>query len=76
MNGRRRQMEAAAIALGCAIHGVPFLAVKDIANKELLRPTTSGTALGVACGDQLGKRAALVLATTCGPPTTSMRGAH
>ena len=30
-------MEAAAIALTCASHGVPFLAIKDISNNELLK---------------------------------------
>lgn len=55
-------MEAAAIAMTCASHAVPFLAVKDISNNELLRVTDSGTSLMSQAGPELGRRAgALVL---------------
>jgi len=55
------EMEAAAIALTCASHGVPFLAVKDISNNELLRVTTEEWSAETE--GQLGRRAAaLVLA--------------
>jgi adenosylhomocysteine nucleosidase len=52
-------MEAAAVGLVCASHDVPFLAVKDIVNNELLRATSSGRALLTEVGEhQLGRRAA------------------
>jgi adenosylhomocysteine nucleosidase len=52
-------MEAAAIGLVCASHGVPFLTVKDISNNELLRATRSGMAMLEEIGvDQLARRAA------------------
>lgn len=55
-------MEAAAIALTCASHAVPFLAIKDISNNELLRLTDS--VVFEALGPELGRRAAaLTLAT-------------
>lgn len=50
-------MEAAAIAMTCASHAVPFLTVKDISNNELLRATDSGTAVMIQAGAELGKRA-------------------
>src|SRR5262245_52903280 len=57
-------MEAAAIAQVAAIHGVPFLAVKDISNNEL-RQATAGTARGFPSLDslrlELGRRAALLV---------------
>lgn len=37
------EMEAAALAQVAAFHGVPFLAIKDISNNELLTPTLFGT---------------------------------
>ena len=57
-------MEAAAVALVCASHDVPFLAIKDIVNNELLRATQSGRALLAEVGEhQVGRRsAAFVLA--------------
>ena len=62
-------MEAAAIGLVCASHSVPFLTVKDIANNELLRATTSGKALLDEMGEgQLARRAAsftLAIAGAC-----------
>lgn len=55
-------MEAAAIALTCASHAVPFLALKGISNNELLRVTEPGAFQ--ALGPELGRRAAaLTLAT-------------
>jgi adenosylhomocysteine nucleosidase len=55
-------MEAAAIALTCASHNVPFLAIKDISNNELLRVTDPLSF--DALGPELGRRAAaLTLAT-------------
>ena len=52
-------MEAAAVGLVCASHDVPFLAIKDIVNNELLRATHSGRALLAEVGEQqLGRRAA------------------
>ena len=52
-------MEAAAVALVCASHDLPFLAIKDIANNELLRATQSGRALLAEIGEhQLGRRSA------------------
>jgi adenosylhomocysteine nucleosidase len=53
-------MEAAAIALVCASHDVPFLTVKDISNNELLR-LTSGDDFDIETAGQLGKRAAVVV---------------
>ena len=58
-------MEAAAIALTCASHDVPFLTVKDISNNELLKGsvTESGRVLLDQLGAELGRRAgALTLA--------------
>ena len=55
-------MEAAAIALTCASHRVPFLAIKDISNNELLNVTDSVSFDALA--PELGRRAAaLTLAT-------------
>jgi len=56
-------MEAAAIAVTCSSHGVPFLTIKDISNNELLR-TTDSALFDVETEGQLGRRAAaLTLAT-------------
>lgn len=61
------EMEAAAIAQVAAIHGIPFLAVKDISNNELVvfsdlsRP--AGTILA-HIEDEVGKRAAVVVEAT------------
>jgi adenosylhomocysteine nucleosidase len=52
-------MEAAAMGLVCASHGVPFLTIKDISNNELLRATTGGQAMLEELGaDQIARRAA------------------
>ena len=53
-------MEAAAVALVCAGHCVPFLAVKDISNNELLATTTAADFDQVKA--EIGRRAALVVA--------------
>jgi nucleoside phosphorylase len=56
-------MEAAAVALTCAAHDLPFLTIKDIANNELLRTTDPARFTEETTG-QLGRRAAaLTLAT-------------
>lgn len=56
-------MEAAAIAIVCARHAVPFLTLKDISNNELLRASDFTTFQEQTAG-QLGRRAAaLTLAT-------------
>jgi adenosylhomocysteine nucleosidase len=55
------EMEAAAIALTCAGHGVSFLAVKDISNNELLR--TTGDEWSAETEGQLGRRAAALVLT-------------
>lgn len=57
-------MEAAAIGQVATLHGVPFLAVKDISNSEFYVASVfdeSSSALPVA---EVGKRAALVIAET------------
>jgi adenosylhomocysteine nucleosidase len=60
------EMEAAAIAQVAAIYGVPFLAVKDISNNELLTATAPRAGLGWPTLDavrpELGRRAARVIA--------------
>jgi nucleoside phosphorylase len=64
------EMEAAAIAQVAAIHGIPFLAVKDISNNELRKETLAveGTRWPSLEDhiDQLGLRAALVVEATIG----------
>jgi adenosylhomocysteine nucleosidase len=58
------EMEAAAIAQVAAIHGIPFLAVKDISNNELREATdlSISAELGLAhIEDEVGKRAALLV---------------
>jgi adenosylhomocysteine nucleosidase len=58
-------MEAAAIALTCLSHDVPFLTVKDVSNNELLAGsvTESGRFVLEHLSDELGRRAgALTLA--------------
>ena len=57
-------MEAAAIALTCASHGVPFLSIKDISNNELLSVTSSVSF--EALGPELGRRAAALTRETIG----------
>jgi adenosylhomocysteine nucleosidase len=59
------EMEAAAIAQVCAIFGVPFLAVKDISNNELLKATANREGLRwptlLEIEHELGRRAAIVV---------------
>lgn len=55
-------MEAAAIALTCASHDVPFLTIKDISNNELLRATDESFVDETE--GQLGRRAAALTLTT------------
>jgi len=52
-------MEAAAIALTCASHDVPFLSIKDISNNELLR--TTDEQFSIESEGQLGKRASVII---------------
>jgi adenosylhomocysteine nucleosidase len=62
------EMEAAAIAQVATIHGIPFMAVKDISNNELQKATLAE--LGMRwpslgnLADQVGLRAALVVEAT------------
>ena len=56
-------MEAAAIALTCAGHDVPFLTIKDISNNELLR-TTDSAHFDTETAGQLGRRAAALTLET------------
>lgn len=51
-------MEAAAIALICASHNVPFLSIKDISNNELLRTTDEH--FFIETEGQLGRRASVL----------------
>jgi adenosylhomocysteine nucleosidase len=64
------EMEAAAIAQVAAIHGIPFLAVKDISNNELQKASLAAEGLRWPSledhVDQLGLRAALVVEATIG----------
>lgn len=58
------EMEAAAIAQVAAMHGVPFLAVKDISNNELVAFSDLSTPTGTILGhvqDEVGKRAAVLV---------------
>ena len=55
-------MEAAAIALVCASHDVPFLTIKDISNNELLHLTDSVSFDRLHA--ELGRRAAALLLAT------------
>lgn len=58
------EMEAAAVAQVAAIHGIPFLAVKDISNNELREtsvPSPGDWPFLQHVQDQLGLRAALVV---------------
>lgn len=55
-------MEAAAIAQICALHRVPFLTVKDISNSELQAETTFEGSSSVLHPEELGMRAAAIIA--------------
>lgn len=54
-------MEAASIAQICALHGVPFLTVKDISNSELQEATEFVGTSSALHSDELGMRAAMVI---------------
>lgn len=55
-------MEAASIAQICALHGLPFLTVKDISNSELHESTLFDESTSALHADELGMRAAMVVA--------------
>lgn len=55
-------MEAAAIAQICAIHNVPFATVKDISNSEFHEATTFEGATSSLPSDEVGRRAAMIVA--------------
>lgn len=54
-------MEAASIAQICALHGVPFMTVKDISNSELHESTVFDESTSALHADELGMRAAMVI---------------
>lgn len=54
-------MEAAAIAMTCASHDVPFLSVKDISNNELVETSIEGPEWLTLTAGQLGRRAGNVV---------------
>jgi nucleoside phosphorylase len=54
-------MEAAAIAMTCASHDVPFLTVKDISNNELVETSIDGPEWLELTAGQLGRRAGAVV---------------
>jgi len=56
-------MEAAALALTCLSHDVPFLAIKDVSNNELLSATTTGRVVELTQGELARRAAAVTLAT-------------
>jgi adenosylhomocysteine nucleosidase len=73
-------MEAAAIALTCASHDVPFLSVKDISNNELVETSIEGPEWLALTAGQLGRRAGAVIlgvlrdiAAATPPPAASAR---
>jgi adenosylhomocysteine nucleosidase len=53
-------MEAGAIAAICALHGVPFLTIKDISNNELLQATIFDPEMGHLPEEEVGRRAAIL----------------
>jgi adenosylhomocysteine nucleosidase len=58
------EMEAAAIAQVAAIHGIPFLAVKDISNNELISFTdlsVEGASILAHVEEEVGRRAAMIV---------------
>lgn len=55
-------MEAASIAQICTFHGLPFLTVKDISNNELHEATVFDESTSALHADELGLRAATVIA--------------
>lgn len=59
-------MEAASIAQICALHTIPFLTVKDISNSELHESTIFDESTSALHADELGMRAAMVIAGVIG----------
>lgn len=57
-------MEAAAIGQVCAVHRMPFLAIKDISNSEFHELTVFAGSSTPLPTDEVGKRAAHLLAET------------
>jgi len=53
-------MEAAAIAGICELHGVPFLTIKDISNNELLQATVFDPDMAHLPAEEVGRRAAIL----------------
>lgn len=53
-------MEAAAIADICELHGVPFLTIKDISNNELRQATVFDPDMAHLPEDQVGRRAGVL----------------
>lgn len=51
-------MEAAAIATVCALHGVPFLTIKDISHNELVQATVFDREMAHLPAGEVGRRAA------------------
>jgi nucleoside phosphorylase len=51
-------MEAAAIAQVCALHGVPFLTIKDLSNNEFHAQTDIAGGFTDFPTEEVGKRAA------------------
>lgn len=57
-------MEAAAIAQIATLHGVPFLSIKDISNSEFYVASAFDESSSALPVEEVGKRAAIVLAAT------------
>lgn len=53
-------MEAAAIAGICELHGIPFLTIKDISNNELLQATVFDSDMAHLPAEEVGRRAAIL----------------
>jgi nucleoside phosphorylase len=57
-------MEAAAIGQVATLHGIPFLAIKDISNSEFHAASVFEESSSALPTEEVGKRAAMVLAAT------------
>lgn len=57
-------MEAAAIGQVATLHGVPFLAIKDISNSEFHAASVFEESSSALPTEEVGKRAAMILAAT------------
>jgi adenosylhomocysteine nucleosidase len=64
-------MEAAAIAQIATLHSVPFLAIKDISNSEFYIASVFEETSSVLPVEEVGKRAAILLAATVERMTTA-----